>query len=110
MGQSGDRHDGLLTQELQITEPPLWASGGGTWVMGRIAGYRFEALVGTKHAEDPALELRGSRLLKLWLQRIRDRTTVFSWGESRDLVAADGEAQEIVEKLVTGLADRAFGR
>jgi hypothetical protein len=78
--------------------------------MGRIAGYRFEALMGDEHAEDPALELCGSRLLKLWLQWIRDRTTVFSWGESRDLVAADAEVQQIVDVLVRGLLERVLGK
>ena len=95
--------------DLEFTEQPLRASGGGTWVIGRIAGHRFEALVFAEHAECTDFEIggngpEGSRISKLWIQRLADKTPVFNWDRGLDCPAADATVQAIVDFLCAGLA------
>lgn len=97
-----------LGDDLEFTEPPLRASGCGTWVMGRIAGHRFEALVFAEHAENPAWEIGDSRISKLWLQRLSDKRVVFNWDRGADVPAADQQTQQIVDFLTEGLAEHLF--
>lgn len=97
-----------LGDDLEFTELPLRAASGGTWVIGRIAGHRFEALVFAEHAENPAWEIGDSRISKLWLQRLSDRKVVFNWDRGSDVPAADAQTQQIVDFLTEGLADHLF--
>jgi hypothetical protein len=97
-----------LGDDLEFTEQPLRAASGGTWVIGRIAGHRFEALVFPEHAENPAFEIGESRISKLWLQRLSDRKVVFNWDRGSDVPAADERAQQIVDFLAEGLAEHLF--
>lgn len=93
-------------EDLQITRIERQSLGGsGTWVQGRLAGYRFDALVFAGHAEVPEYEYQGSRISKLWVQRLADRKTVFHWDRGPDVEAADELTREIVEFLASGLAD-----
>jgi hypothetical protein len=48
------------SDDLQITKITRRAAGGGTWVCGTIAGYRFDALVFPEHAEVADYELGGA--------------------------------------------------
>jgi hypothetical protein len=98
-----------LADSLEFTEAPLQAASGGTWVMGRIAGHRFEALVFPQHAENPEWELGTSRISKLWLQHLADRKVVFSWDRGADVHATDAATQAIVDFLAAGLAEHTFG-
>ena len=69
-------HDFDLGDDLVITKTTRRNSGGGTWVDGTLAGHRFQALVFPQHAESPEYEMDDSRISKLWLQDISDRTMV----------------------------------
>ena len=82
---------------------------GGTWVIGLVAGHRFQALVFSDHAENPAWELGASRISKLWVQRLSDRTVVFHFDRGLDVPAPDAAARAVVEFLAEGLVERVFG-
>jgi hypothetical protein len=49
--------------------------------------------------------LDDSRISKLWLQRISDKTTVVNFDRGWDVQPADATAQAIVDFLTAGLAD-----
>jgi hypothetical protein len=91
--------------DLHITKVTRRAGGGGTWVCGRLAGHRFDALVFPEHAENREWELGDSRISKLWVQRLADRREVFNWDRGADVPAVDATAQAIVDFLAAGLAD-----
>ncbi len=95
--------------DLSFTHVNARDSGGGTWVIGLVAGHRFEALVFPEHATDPAWELGESRISKLWVQRLSDRAVVFNWDRGADVAAPDATAARVVEFLAAGLAEHVFG-
>lgn len=95
--------------DLTITRIRRRTTAGGTWVQGRLAGHRFDALVFAGHADDAEHELGQSRISKLWVQRLADRRTVFNFDRGLDVPAADPQVERIVEFLAEGLADLAFG-
>ena len=97
-----------LGDDLRITKTTRRASGGGTWVAGTIAGYRFEALVFPEHAENPAWELGDSRISKLWIARLKNKETVFNWDRGMDMPAASDKTQAVVDFLCAGLADHIY--
>jgi hypothetical protein len=94
-----------LGDDLRITKASRRASGGGTWVIGTIAGHWFNALVFPEHAECPEYELDESRISKLWLQRIADKTTVANFDRGWDHPPANPTAAAIVDFLAAGLAE-----
>ena len=103
-------NDGIgIGDDLEITKVTRRATFGGTWVMGRLNGHRFEALVFPEHAANPEYEIEDSRISKLWLQRLEDEATVFNWDRGQDVPVATPEAQRIVEFLCAGLAEFTFG-
>jgi hypothetical protein len=93
-----------LGDDLTITRTTRRAAGAGTWVIGRLAGHRFEALVFPEHADNPAWEIGDSRISKLWVQRLADRVVVFNWDRGPDVPAADAASQAVVDFLAAGLA------
>ena len=93
--------------DLTITRITRRTTAGGTWVSGKLAGHRFDALVFADHAESPEYELGQTRISKLWVQRLADRRTVFNFDRGLDVPAADPIAERIVEFLSEGLADLA---
>lgn len=97
-----------MGDDLRITKTTRRASGGGTWVSGTIAGYRFDALVFPEHAENPEWELGQSRISKLWLSRIANKATSFNWDRGLDIPAASKNAQAVVDFLAAGLADLVY--
>ena len=97
-------HDFEIGDDLRITKTTRRASGGGTWVCGTIAGYRFDALVFPEHAECPDYELGDSRISKLWVQRIADKTTVVNFDRGWDHRPATPTAAKVVDFLAAGLA------
>ena len=62
--------------DFEITKTTRRASGGGTWVSGKLNGHRFDALVFPEHAEVAEYELGDSRISKLWVQRLADKKTL----------------------------------
>jgi hypothetical protein len=97
-----------LGDDLEITKTTRRASGGGTWVCGRLAGHRFDALVFPEHAEVTDYELGQSRISKLWVERLADKQTVFNWDRGLDIPAATDLAQAIVDFLADGLAEHTY--
>ena len=93
--------------DLELTEPPLRAAGGGTWVIGRVAGHRFEALVFRGHAADPSWEIGTGRISKLWVQRLADRAVVVNFDRGWDVRPADALAGRVADFLAAGLAAHA---
>ena len=94
-----------LGSDLEITKITRRASGGGTWVSGTIAGYRFDALVFPEHAEVADYELQSSRISKLWIARLKNKETVFNWDRGLDIPAASDKTQAVVNFLCAGLPD-----
>ena len=94
-----------LGHDFEITKITRRAAGGGTWVIGRTNGHRFEALVFPGHAEVPEYEIDQSRISKLWLSRIADRKMVYNFDRGLDVAPADPTAAAIVGFLTSGLAD-----
>jgi len=94
--------------DLQITKNERRKSAGGIWVRGTLNGHRFDALVFPEHAECPDYEIGDSKISKLWIQRISDKTQVYSWDRGLDVPAQTPDAQKIVDFLCAGLADYVY--
>ena len=101
-------HD--LGSDLEITKTTRRASGSGTWISGRLHGYRFDALVFPEHAENPEWELGDSRISKLWIARLKNKETVFNWDRGLDMPAASPKTQAVVDFLCAGLADHIYAK
>lgn len=95
--------------DFTVTRVRQRRTDGGAWVNGRISGHRFEALVFAAHAENPEWERGESRISKLWLQRLEDRGTAFSWDRGADVEPQTPIATAIVDFLAAGLAEHIFG-
>lgn len=103
------RNDALqLGDDLRITKTTRRAAGAGTWVIGTIAGHRFDGLVFPEHAECPDYELDESRISKLWLQRFSDKTCVANFDRGWDIRPTTKTAQTIVDVLAAGLAENIY--
>src|SRR3954471_14937637 len=89
----------FLSNDFRVIRTTRRAAGSGTWVIGTVAGHRFNALVFPEHAENPDWEFGQSCISKFWLQRIADRTTVFEWDRGPSLPPADDLAEVIVDFL-----------
>ena len=99
------KHEELdVSFDLELTTVDRITGEGGTWVCGRLSGHRFTALVFPEHAESPLHELGTSRVSKLWVQRLADKTTTYNWDRGLDQPAADAVTQAIVDFLAGGLA------
>ena len=99
-----------LLDTLKIHKLQRRSVGGGAWVVGTIAGHRFEALVFPQPAENREWEVAGdSRISKLWLQRMSDDATVYSWDRGADIEPTNEIAGVIVGLLAAGLAESIFG-
>ena len=94
--------------DLTIRRVTRQAAGSGTWVIGRVDDYRFDALVFEDHAVDADWELGKSQISKLWIQRVADKITVFNWDRGADIPVADSEVQQVVDFLAGGLANAIF--
>lgn len=97
-----------LDYDLTITKVTRQAAGSGTWVIGRIDGYRFDALLFPEHAMNADWELGHSQISKLWVQRTSDKATAFNWDRGADVGATDDEVQAVVDFLNGGLAEAIF--
>lgn len=101
-------HDLDLGDDLEIRRIRPRTSAPGAWISGQLHGHRFEALVFPTPAEEPAYELGNSRISKLWVQRLADRQTVFSWDRGLDVPAADATVRALVDFLAAGLAEHVY--
>ena len=108
MNATHDDDDLDVGWDLEIKKVTRQAAGAGTWVSGTLSGHRFEALVFPEPAENPDWELPGSRISKLWIQRIKDQREVFNWDRGPDRMAVDDTALQIVAFLAGGLADHIY--
>ncbi|MGE5195521.1 MAG: hypothetical protein ACM3U2_23760 [Deltaproteobacteria bacterium] len=106
---TNEREDLEIGDDLTITKTTRRAAGAGTWVCGRMNGHRFDALVFPEHAENPDYELGDSRISKLWVQRLADKTEVANFDRGWDVRPTTDEAAAIVDFLAAGLADHIFG-
>jgi hypothetical protein len=98
-----------IGDDLRITKTTRRAAGAGSWVIGTIAGHKFNALVFAEHAECPDYELEDSRISKIWVQRLSDKATVANFDRGWDVRPTTKEAQAIVDFLAAGLAEHVFG-
>jgi hypothetical protein len=94
---------------IKVTAMEQRPSCGGVWVAGWIYGYYFNALVFEDHAKDPAWELFGSRISKLWIQRPRDLRVMYNWDRGLDVPPAGNLSKAAVGYLAENLADLVFG-
>jgi hypothetical protein len=108
MNANDQPHDLEIGDDLEITKTTRRASGGGTWVCGRLNGHRFDALVFPGHADNAEWEIGDSRISKLFVQRLADKQTVFNWDRGMDVPATDKPAAAIVDFLCAGLADHTY--
>jgi hypothetical protein len=99
-----------IGDDLRITKTTRRAAGAGTWVIGTIAGHRFDALVFPEHADCPEYELGDSRISKIWLQRLSDKTCVANFDRGWDLRPTTKTAQAIVDFLAAGLAEHTYNK
>ncbi len=103
-------NDPDIGYDLEITKMTRRNYAPGTWVSGRIAGHRFEALVFFKDAEEPEFELPGSRISKLWIKRLANKQTVCNFDRGWDIRPADATTAAIVDFLAAGLAQYTYGK
>lgn len=108
--QNANETDLDLGDDLVIKKQTRRESAGGSWVVGTLHGHKFNALVFPEHAECADYEIggngpEGSRISKLWIQRLSDRKTTFNWDRGADVSAADATTQAIVSFLCAGLAE-----
>jgi hypothetical protein len=97
-----------IGDDLRIIKTTRRAAGAGTWVIGTIAGHRFDTLVFPEHADCPDYELDDSRISKIWLQRLSDKATVVNFDRGWDIRPTTKEAQAIVDFLAAGLAEHIY--
>ncbi|MCZ2098816.1 MAG: hypothetical protein LC121_21645 [Anaerolineae bacterium] len=98
-----------LLESLRITKVQRRTSCGGSWVVGTIAGHRFDALVFPEHADRADFELGDSRISKLWLKHIDTQTTAANFDRDWDIRPTTPLAAAIVDVLAAGLAEHVFG-
>ncbi|MEW6197738.1 MAG: hypothetical protein AB1601_03610 [Planctomycetota bacterium] len=97
-----------ILETLRITKVQRRTSCGGSWVVGTIAGHRFDALVFPEHAESPDFELGDSRISKLWLKHLDTRTTAANFDRGWDIRPTTPIAATIVDLLAAGLAETIY--
>ena len=103
------QHDARdIGDDLKIIETTRQAAGAGTWVIGTVAGHKFNALVFPEHAENPDYELFNSRVSKLWIQRLDDETTVVNFDRGWDVLPVNPRANDIMHFLLAGVADSVY--
>jgi len=103
-------HDLDIGDDLEITKITRRASGGGTWVIGKLHGHRFDALVFPEHAECPDYEMDESRISKLWIRREADKRVVCNFDRGWDVRPTTKTAAAIADFLAAGLAEHTYGK
>ena len=96
-------HTGLIISKVEHRK-----SAGGAWAEGTFRAYRFQALVFSEHAKYEPHELDGSRISKLWVQRVTDMEVVFEWDRGLHIPSSCSEADEVVRFLCVNVAKLVF--
>ena len=99
-----------ILETLRVTKVQRRTSCGGAWVVGTLAGHRFDALVFPEHAESPDFELEGSRISKLWLKHLDTQTTAANFDRGWDIRPTTPLAATIVDLLAAGLAETIYAK
>ncbi len=94
-----------MIEDINITK--VERAHTGSWVIGTVDGYKFQALVFAEHAVLPEYELAGSKISKLWLPH--DCRVAFNWDRGQDVPAQTPEAQALVDFVCAGLAEHVYG-
>ena len=103
-------HDLDIAHDLEITKTVRRKHASGTWVIGKLGGHGFEALVFPEHAESPDFELGESRISKLWIRCEETGLTVCNFDRGWDVRPTTKMAQAIADFLAAGLAEHTFGK
>ncbi len=98
-----------LLDTLRITKVQRRTSSDGAWVVGTLAGHRFDALIFLEHAEREDFELADSRISKLWLKQLDNQATVANFDRGWDIRPTTPLAATLVDLLAAGLAEHVFG-
>ena len=106
---ANDQHP-EIGSDFVILKTIRQASGAESFVIGRLNDHHFDAIVFAEHPKYPDFELGDSRITKLWLQRIADKTTVASFNRAWEMRPVNEIAQAIVEFLAANLAERIYGK
>ena len=99
-----------IADDLKIIKTTRRAAGAGTWVIGTTCGHKFNALVFPAPAENPDYEIEGSRISKLWIQRLSDKAIVYNFDRGIDVKATTLAAARILGFLAAGLAEHVYGK
>jgi len=99
-----------ISHDFKVSKMTRWASGGGTWVIGKISGHLFNALVFPEHALMAEYEMGDSRISKLWIRREADQETVCNFDRGWDIRPTTKTAQAIADFLAAGLAEHTYGK
>ena len=99
-----------IGSDFMILKTIRQTSGAESFVIGRLNGHHFDAIVFAEHPKYPDFELGDSRITKLWLQRMADKATVASFNRSWDMRPATDIAQAIVDFLAANLAKHIYGK
>lgn len=99
-----------IGHDFRITKTTRRTSCGGAWVIGVVAGHRFDALVFSEHADYEGYELGDSRISKLLVQKLTDRgrETVAYFDRGWDMRPITKNAQAIVNFLAANLANLVY--
>lgn len=108
--RSNKNQQAKIGDDFRITKTTRRTSCGGAWVIGTVAGHRFDALVFAEHADYEEYELGDSRISKLLIQKLSDRgrETVANFERGWDMRPITKAAQAIVNFLAAELANRIF--
>jgi hypothetical protein len=98
-----------ILDTLDIARIKPRKSCGGSWVIGKIAGHRFEALVFPEHAESSDFELADSRISKLWMRNMDTGATAAEFDRGWVTQPTSPAAAAIVHVLAAGLAEHVYG-
>jgi hypothetical protein len=85
------------------------AKGGAMWAEGTIAGYAFEALVFPEHAGDPAFELDGSRIAKLYIREPGETIASAAYDRGWMKPPANDQVHRAARAVGENLARQLFG-
>ena len=97
-----------IGSDLVIARKKRRATCNGTWAIGTLNGYRFQALVFPEHAECSDFELHASRISKLWLKRTDNGETMANFDRGWDIRPRTKHAGRTIEFLAANLADLVY--
>ena len=109
MSPAPDTIEPAFGDDLAFTRQTERSAVGGAWVIGLVAGHRFQSLVFPADTDHPNPDLGGSRISKLWVQRLADRAVVFNFDRGPDVPAQDAAVELVVAFLTAELAERVYG-